>query len=235
MKKAWLVLCGMTLVLGACGGRGAVLSTPKNQAGTRSVVLPGYIQADAPPVETLVPAVAPEPVVPAITAELPAEKPFETPAGAAAIPAAAEPAQKRAAPEKIDLEIREKMFIAQTNDVYLNPEDYLGKTIKLEGLFKIDQYVGADMEYCFVLRYGPGCCGNDGSAGFEVSWGKPQPYTGPETVKNLPQGPAYPAVDAWVEAVGVLDTYEEDGYPYIYLNLVSLTEKKERGAEFVAQ
>jgi uncharacterized membrane protein YcgQ (UPF0703/DUF1980 family) len=33
------------------------------------------------------------------------------------------------------VEIQEKMFIAQTNDIYLNPEDYIGKTIKLEGLF----------------------------------------------------------------------------------------------------
>jgi uncharacterized membrane protein YcgQ (UPF0703/DUF1980 family) len=119
------------------------------------------------------------------------------------------------------IEIKEKMFIAQTNDVYLNPEDYMGKTIRLEGLFKSSSSPEYGVSYCFVLRYGPGCCGNDGSAGFEVAWdGEPAPY---------------PEEDAWVEAEGVLKSYEEDGFPYLYLSLSSLEEKEERGAEFVAQ
>jgi uncharacterized membrane protein YcgQ (UPF0703/DUF1980 family) len=114
------------------------------------------------------------------------------------------------------IEIKEKMFIAQTNDVYLNPEDYLGKGIKLEGLFKREGY--AEKEYCFVIRYGPGCCGIDGNAGFEVAW----------------EGSGeYPKVDDWVEATGVLKTYDEEGYPYLYIALSSLTVQDERGAEFV--
>jgi uncharacterized membrane protein YcgQ (UPF0703/DUF1980 family) len=121
------------------------------------------------------------------------------------------------------VEIKEKMFIAQTNDVYLNPEDYMGKTIKLEGLFKSYDSTDYGDSYCFVIRYGPGCCGNDGSAGFEVAWDSPA------------QGPSYPEEDAWVEAEGVLKSYEEDGFPYLYLSLSSLTEKEERGAEFVSQ
>ncbi|MDR0388009.1 MAG: hypothetical protein LBH57_08230 [Treponema sp.] len=119
------------------------------------------------------------------------------------------------------IEIKEKMFIAQTNDVYLNPEDYMGKTIKLEGLFKFSSSPEYDVSYCFVLRYGPGCCGNDGSAGFEVAWDG--------------DSAQYPEEDAWVEAEGVLKSYEEDGFPYLYLSLLSLEVKEERGAEFVAQ
>jgi hypothetical protein len=95
--------------------------------------------------------------------------------------------------------------------------------------------VGEDKRYCFVLRYGPGCCGNDGSAGFEVAWGRPQIYPAPGNVKPLSLSPDYPVQDAWVEAVGILDTYEENGYPYLYLDLFSLTEKDDRGAEYVAQ
>jgi uncharacterized membrane protein YcgQ (UPF0703/DUF1980 family) len=107
--------------------------------------------------------------------------------------------------------------------VYLNPEDYLGKTIKLEGLFKREQYLEEGAAYCFVLRYGPGCCGNDGNAGFEVAW-------------DMSEGEAgYPAIDEWVEAVGTLASYEEDGYPYLYLSLSSLKVLEERGAEFVSQ
>ncbi|MDR0786118.1 MAG: metal ABC transporter permease [Treponema sp.] len=120
------------------------------------------------------------------------------------------------------IEIKEKMFLAQTNDVYLNAEDYLGKTIKLEGLFKREQSEYGD--YCFVLRYGPGCCGSDGNAGFEIAW-EPRNQT---LVK-------YPNIDNWVEATGVLKTYEEDGYPYLYIALSSLNVLDKRGAEFVTQ
>jgi uncharacterized membrane protein YcgQ (UPF0703/DUF1980 family) len=117
------------------------------------------------------------------------------------------------------IEIKEKLFIAQTNDVYLNPDDYLGKTLKLEGLFKKAQY--EDRSYCFVIRYGPGCCGSDGNAGFEIAW-------------NMADK-TYPAEDDWVEASGILKTYMEDDYPYLYIALSSLTVLDKRGAEFVSQ
>jgi zinc transport system permease protein len=124
------------------------------------------------------------------------------------------------------VEIKEKMFIAQTNDVYLNPEDYMGRTIKLQGLFKKEWYDPQKDPYCFVLRYGPGCCGNDGNAGFEVAW----------NLKNNGSAEAeYPQEDDWVEAAGVLASYEEDGYPYLYIELSSLKVLDERGAEFVTQ
>ena len=119
------------------------------------------------------------------------------------------------------LEIKEKMFIAQTNDVYLNPEDYIGKTLKLEGIFQVQNYTLNGNPYYFVIRYGPGCCGSDGNAGFEVMW-------------NNSEG-SYPNENDWVEAIGVLGAYEEDGYPYLCINLSSLTVLKKRGAEFVSQ
>ncbi|MDR1900696.1 MAG: hypothetical protein LBQ88_00235 [Treponema sp.] len=140
------------------------------------------------------------------------------------------------------IEINEKLFIAQTNDIYLNPEDYMGRTIKLEGLFKSVQYEDGDTPYCFVLRYGPGCCGSDGNAGFEVAWDNPPDnrllnddtrYT--LSLPDSKQQTAMPREDDWVEAVGVLKSYEEDGYPYLYLSLSSLDIKETRGAEFVSQ
>jgi len=127
------------------------------------------------------------------------------------------------ASEKGVIEIKEKMFISQVNDVYLNPEDYLGKTIKLEGLFKMEQ--GYDKSYCFVLRYGPGCCGYDGNVGFEVLWNK-------DNEKKKP----YPGEDAWVEATGELKTYKENGYnEFLYLDLISLNVLNKRGQETVMQ
>jgi len=117
------------------------------------------------------------------------------------------------------VEIGEKMFIAQVNDIYLNSDDYLGKTIKLEGVFK--QSTGEE-PYYFVIRYGPGCCGNDGLVGFEVAWDK-------EKAKP------YPAEDSWVEAKGVLKSYEEEGFQLSYIDLTSLNVLEKRGAENVTQ
>ena len=128
--------------------------------------------------------------------------------------------------EGVDLEIREKMFIAQTNDIYLNRNDYIGKTIKLEGLFKLDH--GYERDYCFVLRYGPGCCGYDGTAGFEVSWEVPGQASEGEQKE-------YPKVNDWVMAQGVLQRYEEYGDGFLYLALSELKVLEKRGAEFVNQ
>jgi hypothetical protein len=143
-----------------------------------------------------------------------------------ALPSGGSGGEPVSAPPETDreetLEIREKMFIAQVNDVYLNPEEYLGRTIKLEGLFKSEQY--GEQPYCFVIRYGPGCCGNDGNSGFEIAWNNQDALEKP-----------YPDIDDWVEATGVLQTYEEDGYPYLYLALSSLNVMDDRGAEFVTQ
>jgi hypothetical protein len=121
------------------------------------------------------------------------------------------------------IEISEKMFIANVNDVYLNPDDYLGKNIRLEGIYTEEYYGDADKPYCFVLRYGPGCCGGDQNAGFEVFADSNNP--------NLDK----PKGNDWVEAQGVLGVYEEDGCNYLSLRLTSLKIKQDRGAERVYQ
>ncbi len=116
------------------------------------------------------------------------------------------------------IEIKEKMFVAQTNDVYYNPEDYLGKTLKYEGLFDAYDDPSNGQTYYAVIRYGPGCCGIDLNAGFEVKWEND-----------------YPTPNDWVEAVGVLEEYEENGQKYLRLALSSLTVLPVRGAETVWQ
>lgn len=114
--------------------------------------------------------------------------------------------------------IKEKMFIAQTNDIYFNAEDYLGKTIKYEGIFDIYEIPETGAVYYSVIRYGPGCCGIDANAGFEVRWDK-----------------EYPQQNEWVEAVGVLEEYDENGYWYLRLALSSLNVLPTRGEEYVEQ
>lgn len=114
------------------------------------------------------------------------------------------------------VEIKEKLFIAQTNDIYLNPEDYVGKIIKYEGIYNTNTWTETGQTYHYVIRYGPGCCSYDANAGFEVTWNN-----------------AYPQPNDWVEAVGVLEMYEENGWQYLRLQLLSLKVLEVRGAESV--
>ena len=115
------------------------------------------------------------------------------------------------------IEIKERMFINQCNDVYLNPDDYRGKLIKLEGIYDgfTDEETGEKLN--FVFRYGPGCCGYDGVTGFEFN------YNG-----NIPNP------QDWIEVVGVVEILEIDNYETIRLNAISLNVLDKRGKEFVA-
>lgn len=114
------------------------------------------------------------------------------------------------------IEIREKMFVAQTNEIYVNYQLYLGKTITYEGIFLAPEYDGST--FYQVIRYGPGCCGNDANAGFEISWDG-----------------EYPQDDDWVKVTGVLDKYEDGGFEYLILNLSSIEVLETRGEEYVTQ
>jgi uncharacterized membrane protein YcgQ (UPF0703/DUF1980 family) len=116
------------------------------------------------------------------------------------------------------IEIKEKMFIAQTNEIYINANDYFGKTITYEGIFH-ETVSGGSGKYRYVIRYGPGCCPGDvAAAGFEVEWDK-----------------GYPKQNDWVEAVGVLEQYSDNGIPALRLALKSLTVLPTRGKERVTR
>lgn len=120
----------------------------------------------------------------------------------------------------IDVDITEKMYVTYINEIYLNTEDYLGKTIRLQGMYKpyIDENTG--LTYYYVYRTGPGCCGNDGDmCGFEFTWDGDMPKD-----------------DDWIEVVGSLRSYEDDdGWVYLTLDSKSVTIMEERGAESVYQ
>ena len=114
------------------------------------------------------------------------------------------------------VEIKDVAFRTQIDEIYLNTKDYMGKTIKLEGIFKKEQSGG--QEFYYVIRYSPGgCCGTDGWTGFMVRWNE----------KN------YPEPESWVEAIGVLNSFWLNGNPQLYLDLSSLSVLNKRGMEFV--
>jgi hypothetical protein len=120
------------------------------------------------------------------------------------------------------VEIKENLFLTQLNDIFLNQADYLGKTIKYEGIFTSYTWAEKNMTCYFVYRKSPGCCGADGQAGFEVVW--------PDDADKT-----YPKENDWCEVVGTLEQYDEDGQQYLRIALSSLTVKEKRGAEFVNQ
>lgn len=120
------------------------------------------------------------------------------------------------------VQIKEKMFITQLNDIYINRQDYIGKTISYEGMFT--QYTWDEMNttYYLVYRRSPGCCGADGQAGLEVIW--------PDGSEK-----AYPNENDWCEVVGTLESYNENGENFLQIRLDSLIVKEDRGEEFVKQ
>ena len=115
------------------------------------------------------------------------------------------------------IEIDEKMFVTQTNDIYINQEEYLDQTIRYEGIFRISPSTDGQSSSFYVFRYGPGCCGNDGEVGFEVLWDG-------DTIDD----------DAWVEVTGTLQK-AEDELERLVVNATSLTVLTTRGEEIVTQ
>ncbi|HWS28901.1 MAG TPA: hypothetical protein VN512_02180 [Clostridia bacterium] len=146
---------------------------------------------------------------------------LNSPDGAEQTVRSAEPAETQNTDDDV-VEIKEKLFIAQLNDIYLNSDDYLGKTIRYEGMFAQYTWDEMDMTYYLVYRKSPGCCGTDGQAGFEIVW--------PDGSEKT-----YPSENDWCEVVGTLESYEEFGQSYLRIVLDTLTVKAERGAEFVSQ
>lgn len=113
-------------------------------------------------------------------------------------------------------EITDSFFIEAVNDVYYNIDDYLGKTIKMEGL--IYEYAANDSnDICVaVVRQTPGCCGNDGLSGLDIR------YDG-----------EYPAENTWVTVVGVIGTDTVYGETIPVIQVTSL-EQTEVGTTFVS-
>ena len=127
------------------------------------------------------------------------------------------------------VEIKENMFITQINEIILNHRDYIGRTVKLEGKF-MDFHWEGNNTYV-VIRNTPGCCGDDGMVGFEVSWNPD--FQG---IDDGSDGRTYPDRDNWVEAQGVLKSYEDlFGGTSIFIALSELNVLEKRGLEFVTR
>ncbi|MCL2373769.1 MAG: hypothetical protein FWC65_00815 [Treponema sp.] len=118
------------------------------------------------------------------------------------------------------VEIGERMFATQVIHIYQNFDDYLGRTISLEGAFaELDFEESPDniIRYNLVIRFLDDCCGAGGMIGFEVKWPQDSVH-------------AFPAHNSWVRAAGVLAMSADST---LYLELSSLTVLDNRGMEIV--
>ena len=112
------------------------------------------------------------------------------------------------------LVISDRFFVHQVHDIYLNTQQYLGRTIQFEGIFRIVHWPPTDNYYHIVMRYVLSCCG-EMPIGFDMIL--------PDSLYPFPPD------SAWVEAIGVLELYSD----YLVVRATSLREMKERGSGFV--
>ncbi len=91
------------------------------------------------------------------------------------------------------------MVYSEVYNMLMNPEEYIGRTVKMEGACATyhDDSSGADYYAC-IIQDATACC----AQGIEFV---------------LTDGSAYPSPDTEISVVGVFDTYDEDGRLYCTL------------------
>lgn len=112
------------------------------------------------------------------------------------------------APVYIDIiEITDPGFDIRIKEIQLNRHEYLGRTIRYEGMF-LSSYWEDEAVY-FVVRFEGGCCGIHG---FEVY------------LNDIPRFDD----ETWVEVTGILEEFyvEDTGRYFMHLNVISLEERE---------
>lgn len=101
------------------------------------------------------------------------------------------------------------MVYAEVYNMMMTPEDYVGKTIKMKGLYYASPNPEMDIIYHFVIiEDATACC----AQGLEFIWNGEHTY--PED---------FPSSEVPVEVTGVWGSYEELGNIYYYVAADSVT------------
>jgi len=100
------------------------------------------------------------------------------------------------------------MLFAEVTNILSNPNDYMGKTIRIRGMINNSYYEETDKYYQYVLvGDAAACC----QQGLEFIWSGDHTY--PDD---------YPEDNAQIEVTGVYGRYEELGVGYCYLDVDEL-------------
>ena len=113
------------------------------------------------------------------------------------------------------LVIGDRFFVNQVHNIFLNTPQYLGRTIRYEGIFRILYWPPEYTHYHVVMRYAASCCSRE-PIGFFIRL--------PDSLDTIPPD------HAWVEITGVLEFHEDS---LLIVNAISLIEMEERGFQFV--
>jgi hypothetical protein len=100
------------------------------------------------------------------------------------------------------------MVYAEVSNIVLSPEKYIGKTMKMDGVFAIYYDEETDKYYyACLIQDATACCQN----GIEFV---------PADERKYPDD--FPELGSIITVTGVFDTYEEGGYTYCTLREAKL-------------
>ena len=139
----------------------------------------------------------------------PAEDPYagEPSPAPSALAETAEPEKKDPDAADVDLtQLSSTMIYSEVYAMVYEPDQYIGKTVKMKGQFATQEYNGARLYACIVMD-AAACCAQ--GLEFELSENRSFPDD-------------YPEPGAEITVIGTFDTYREeaeDGNYYIYLVL----------------
>jgi len=114
--------------------------------------------------------------------------------------------------------LKDRLFVQQVRDIYLNPQTYGDKIVQIEGFF--EKHKDEDNQERYeVFRKTAGCCGDDGRAGFEFVYKKEKLHF---------------KTNEWIMVEALVKERMIDGYGHIYLEAISVVKKdKGKAKEFV--
>jgi len=151
-----------------------------------------------------IPSVSAAPSVEDILAGSPSPTANDTPAPAAE-PGETMPPNLKSGSADVDLTLLSStMIYAEVYNIMSDPDAYVGKTIKLRGLYASGYYEPTEQWYHFaIIPDATACC----SGGLEFLW---------------VGGGDFPETDTEVEIVGVFEPYDEFGETYYRINSSSV-------------
>jgi uncharacterized membrane protein YcgQ (UPF0703/DUF1980 family) len=118
-------------------------------------------------------------------------------------------------PSKVaDVVMSDNRFLTQLNDIYLNFDEYNGKTIEIEGFPMIDP------QYTFIGRYSPGCPYCSGNYAY-IEY----KYDGKIDLTSEKD---------WIKIIGTLKKGNDGKTDYIYIQVSSIEKMATRGKDTVS-
>jgi hypothetical protein len=194
MKIALLLCLGILFMLAGCGSNSSSGRTGSPSAGVNDVLAAGIAAADSGQIADPSADNRTGDRQSGINADAPAPEPANE-SEAAAVSA-----------EGIDVDLTalsSTMVYSEVYSMMAEPERYIGKTVKMDGLFAYYHDEATDnYYYACIIQDATACCAQG------IEFVLTEEYSYPED---------YPQVEDEICVVGVFDTYLEGGYTYCTL------------------